>query len=61
MLARLARNGLLESSWEDEPPEGRPRRHLYRLSAAGAEFATNLSMDRPGHRARWLVPDTGRV
>lgn len=25
--------------WEPDPPEGRPRRHLYRLTAAGAALA----------------------
>lgn len=42
ILMRLADRGLLETSWEDEPPEGRPRRHLYRLTAAGIAFATEL-------------------
>jgi PadR family transcriptional regulator, regulatory protein PadR len=39
VLARLADRGLLEARWEDDPPEGRPRRHLYRLTAAGATVA----------------------
>ena len=42
ILMRLADRGLLETSWENEPPEGRPRRHLYRLTAAGIAFATQL-------------------
>lgn len=42
ILMRLADRGLLETSWEKEPPEGRPRRHLYRLTAAGTAFATEL-------------------
>jgi len=46
MLTRLAKRGLLESSWEAEPPEGRPRRHLYRLSAKGAELASSLPAER---------------
>jgi PadR family transcriptional regulator, regulatory protein PadR len=29
ILGRLADRGLLETRWED-PPEGHPRRHLYR-------------------------------
>jgi len=35
ILIRLAERGLLESSWEEEQPAGRPRRHLYRLTADG--------------------------
>ena len=35
ILIRLADRGLLEACWEDEQPTGRPRRHLYRLSANG--------------------------
>ena len=36
ILIRLQERGLLEARWEDETPEGRPRRHLYKLTAAGA-------------------------
>jgi PadR family transcriptional regulator, regulatory protein PadR len=32
ILIRLADRGLLEASWEDGQPAGRPRRHLYRLT-----------------------------
>lgn len=35
ILMRLAGRGLLETSWEEAPPRGRPARHLYRLTAAG--------------------------
>jgi PadR family transcriptional regulator, regulatory protein PadR len=35
ILARLTERGLLTSQWEAEAPEGRPRRHLYRLSETG--------------------------
>ena len=44
ILMRLAGRGLLETSWEDDPPEGRPRRHLYRLTAAGIAFATEFTV-----------------
>ena len=37
-LARLADDGLLEDRWELPSENGRPR-HLYRLTAKGAEFA----------------------
>jgi PadR family transcriptional regulator len=35
ILIRLADRGLLETDWENEPPRGRPPRHLYRLTSAG--------------------------
>lgn len=42
ILIRLADRGYVETSWEQEVPPGRPPRHLYRLSAAGAEYAAAL-------------------
>jgi PadR family transcriptional regulator, regulatory protein PadR len=39
ILIRLADRGLLETSWEAERVPGRPARHLYRLTAAGREYA----------------------
>ena len=39
ILIRLADRGLLETSWEAERVPGRPPRHLYRLTAAGCEYA----------------------
>ena len=39
ILSRLSDRALLESAWEDSPPQGRPPRHLYRLSALGLEYA----------------------
>jgi PadR family transcriptional regulator, regulatory protein PadR len=39
ILVRLADRGLLEASWEESPPPGRPARHLYRLSAQGQKLA----------------------
>jgi PadR family transcriptional regulator, regulatory protein PadR len=35
ILMRLCDRGLLEASWEVDPPAGRPRRHMYRVTAAG--------------------------
>ena len=40
VLLRLADRGLVEARWEDEQPAGRPRRHLYRLTAEGLAAAT---------------------
>jgi DNA-binding PadR family transcriptional regulator len=39
ILVRLADRGLVEARWEDEQPSGRPRRHLYRLTASGTTAA----------------------
>jgi PadR family transcriptional regulator len=45
ILGRLTDRGLLETRWEDDPPEGRPRRHLYRLTASGAARAVELARE----------------
>ena len=39
ILVRLSDRALLESQWEADAPAGRPPRHLYRLTAAGLEYA----------------------
>jgi PadR family transcriptional regulator PadR len=43
ILMRLADRGLLETSWETGAPDGRPPRHLYRLSGGGRELAAELA------------------
>ncbi|MCI0387166.1 MAG: PadR family transcriptional regulator, partial [Acidobacteria bacterium] len=43
ILMRLADRGFLETSWESDIPVGRPPRHLYRLTAAGLELATEIA------------------
>ena len=43
ILARFADRGLLESAW-DTPAEGRPPRHLYRLTADGQQEAARLAV-----------------
>jgi PadR family transcriptional regulator PadR len=43
ILMRLADQGLLEATWETDPPHGRPPRHLYRLSPSGLAVATELA------------------
>ena len=42
ILMRLSDRGLLEDSWESDPPTGRPPRHLYRLTALGQQAAAEL-------------------
>ena len=39
ILMRLDKSGWLETRWEDSVPQGRPPRHLYRLSGNGREWA----------------------
>lgn len=46
ILIRLADRGMLETSWEQDGPRGRPPRHLYRLSPAGGELARHLRVER---------------
>ena len=40
ILIRLADRGLVQARWQQEPAPGRPRRHLYRLTAGGLASAT---------------------
>jgi DNA-binding PadR family transcriptional regulator len=57
ILIRLAGRELVQACWQDEPAPGRPRRHLYRLTAAGLAAATAALASpaspaaRPGARA----------
>jgi PadR family transcriptional regulator, regulatory protein PadR len=44
ILMRLCDRGLLEASWEVDPPVGRPRRHMYRITAAGERAATEAQV-----------------
>jgi PadR family transcriptional regulator PadR len=50
VLIRLADRGLVEARWEDEQPAGRPRRHLYRLTAEGLAVAEGALARAPSAR-----------
>src|SRR4051794_14974920 len=50
ILMRLSDRGFLESSWETEPGQGRPPRHLYRLTAAGIDLAAEVARTSPARR-----------
>ena len=53
ILIRLADRGLAEACWQEEPQPGRPRRHLYRLTAGGlasAMRALAASVQQPSGR-----------
>jgi len=55
ILVRLADRGLLDATWEPGP-DGRPPRHLYRLSAAGREYVAALpAAAQPAARASRAV------
>jgi PadR family transcriptional regulator, regulatory protein PadR len=56
ILIRLADRGLVEACWQDEPQPGRPRRHLYRVTAAGMAAAAAALAAAAGPEAR---PATG--
>jgi len=47
ILIRLADRGLVEARWEEGQPAGRPRRHLYRLTAEGLASAGAALADTP--------------
>lgn len=59
ILMRLTDRGLLDATWESDPPPGRPPRHLYRLSAAGVSLAAQVVREsgarpvRPELRRAW--------
>src|SRR3989337_1884686 len=62
ILMRLESQGWLETRWEDQPAEGRPRRHLYRLTSRGlAEaLASPASGKEPAQRFGFVAaPEAG--
>lgn len=44
-LGRLEEMGLLSSRWEQDPPDGRPRRRLYELTATGTKVALTARIE----------------
>ena len=66
ILMRLSDRGLLEARWETDPPPGRPARHLYRLTGAGARFAGEAAREAAREAAQeaaagGAVPGAARV
>ena len=57
ILIRLADRGLVEACWQDEPQPGRPRRHLYRLTADGLAAAAAALASA---ETRWPGRERGR-
>jgi PadR family transcriptional regulator, regulatory protein PadR len=50
ILMRLCDRGLLAARWETDPPQGRPARHLYRLTGTGARLAEEWAASQPRTR-----------
>jgi PadR family transcriptional regulator PadR len=59
ILIRLAARGLLATAWEEDPPKGRPARHLYRSSPDGAEYARELRLEAARAAERGAAADPG--
>ena len=55
ILIRLADRGLLEAAWEDSVPQGRPPRHLYRLTPGGPGAGRRPAAPAPAARTRARV------
>jgi len=60
ILIRLAGRGLAEACWQDEPQPGRPRRHLYRVTADGLAAAALAAPAEPAARPRARAARAGR-
>ena len=50
ILTRLCERGVLESKWQPAAQEGRPTRHMYRMTAAGLAFARDSLAAQPAGR-----------
>jgi PadR family transcriptional regulator, regulatory protein PadR len=61
ILVRLADRGFLEARWEEAPPQGRPARHLYRLTAGGLELAATAATAARSATASRPAAATGRL
>jgi PadR family transcriptional regulator, regulatory protein PadR len=48
LLMRMTDGGLVEAEWREPSQAGRPPRHVYRLTAAGASLARSAGTD-PAH------------
>jgi DNA-binding PadR family transcriptional regulator len=56
ILMWLADRGLLEATWDNDAPAGRPPRHLYRLTGSGRALAADLAAAparRPDLQVKW--------
>jgi DNA-binding PadR family transcriptional regulator len=58
ILIRLAERRQVDTEWERAAPSGRPPRHLYRLSAEGAELVAELRRANTGADRAPFEPST---
>ena len=56
LLIRLHEQGLLEAEWRASEVVGRPPRHMYRLTPAGATLAAELASREGASAPPHLVP-----
>jgi PadR family transcriptional regulator PadR len=61
ILMRLCDRGLLEAAWETDPPQGRPPRHLYRLTGSGLRLAQEVATGETGPRTTGAAPRRGQL
>lgn len=61
ILIRLAEQGWLETCWSEPERPGRPPRHAYRLTAAGAQAAAGVLAAPPPSGTAVLRPARGEV
>lgn len=61
ILMRLADRGLLETTWESDPPAGRPPRHLYQLTGPGRTLAAELATAAAAEGVAEAAPAPRRV
>lgn len=64
ILMRLAGRGHVETAWEQDAPQGRPARHLYRLSPEGAAYVADVQRAaavRPATAFAGVRPELGRA
>ncbi len=55
LLMRMTEQGLVEAEWHAPARPGRPARHAYRLTAAGAALARTLAAEGGG--GGWQGPE----
>jgi DNA-binding PadR family transcriptional regulator len=60
ILIRLCDRGLLEATWETDPPPGRPPRHLYRPTDAGVRLAAESAAEPAGVQERGATAEGRR-
>lgn len=54
-LDRLLKVHWIEDSWEESPPEGRPRRRYYSITSAGRAAYQEAVATRAARRTAWAT------